>query len=95
MSIYDYLMVMKPVRVADLKAHLSEHLRSVRRGHPIAVLDRDTPIAQLLPFRGEPANLAVRQPKPGMSKPKDFRLPEPLALRGDVVTLLLADRRER
>jgi prevent-host-death family protein len=95
MSIYDYLMVMKSVRVADLKAHLSEHLRSVRRGHPITVMDRDTPIAQILPFRAEPANLAVRQPKPGTGKPKDFRLPEPLALRGDVVALLLADRRER
>jgi antitoxin (DNA-binding transcriptional repressor) of toxin-antitoxin stability system len=95
MVIYDYLMVMKSVRVADLKAHLSEHLRSVRRGHPNAVMDRDTPIAQILPFRAELANVPVRQPKPGVGKPKDFRLPEPLALHGDVVSLLLADRRER
>jgi prevent-host-death family protein len=95
MSTYDYLIVMKSVRVADLKAHLSEHLRSVRRGHPIAVMDRDTPIAQILPYRAEPTSLAVRQPKPGVGKPKDVRLPEPLALRMDVVTLLLADRRER
>jgi antitoxin (DNA-binding transcriptional repressor) of toxin-antitoxin stability system len=95
MAIDDYLMVMKSVRVAELKAHLSEHLRSVRRGHPIAVMDRDTPIAQILPFRAEAANLPVRQAKPGASKPKDFRLPEPLAVRTDVVALLLADRRER
>ena len=95
MTIHDYLMVMKCVRVAELKAHLSEHLRSVRRGHPIAVMDRDTPIAQILPLRAEPGNLPVRQAKPGAGKPKDFRLPEPLAVRGDVVTLLLADRRER
>jgi prevent-host-death family protein len=94
-SIYDYLMVMKSVRVADLKGHLSEHLRSVRRGHPVMVMDRDTPIAQILPYRSEPTNLAVRQPKPGVGKPKDFRLPEPLKLRRDVVTLLLADRHER
>jgi len=95
MVIYDYLMVMKSVRVADLKAHLSEHLRSVRRGHPIAVMDRDTPIAQILPLRSEPGDLPVRQAKSGAGKPKDFRLPEALALHGDVVTLLLADRRER
>jgi antitoxin (DNA-binding transcriptional repressor) of toxin-antitoxin stability system len=94
-TIHDYLMVMKCVRVAELKAHLSEHLRSVRRGHPIAVMDRDTPIAQILPLRAEPGNLPVRQAKPGAGKPKDFRLPEPLAVSGDVVTLLLADRRER
>ncbi len=95
MDIHDYLMVMKAVRVADLKAHLSEHLRSVRRGHPIAVMDRDTPIAQILPLRTEPGSLPERQAKPGAGKPKDFPLPEPLALRADVVTLLLADRRER
>jgi antitoxin (DNA-binding transcriptional repressor) of toxin-antitoxin stability system len=94
-TIHDYLMVMKCVRVAELKAHLSEHLRLVRRGHPIVVMDRDTPIAQILPLRAEPGNLPVRQAKPGAGKPKDFRLPEPLAVRGDVVTLLLADRRER
>jgi len=86
---------MKAVRVAELKAHLSEHLRSVRRGHPIAVMDRDTPIAQILPLPAEPGTLPVRPPKPGAGKPKDFRLPEPLGVRGDVVTLLLADRRER
>jgi len=95
MVICDYLMVMKSVRVADLKGHLSEHLRSVRRGHPLTVLDRDTPIAQILPYRTDGANLPVRQPKLGMGKPKDFRLPEPLKLRRDAVTLLLADRRER
>ena len=95
MAICDYLMVMKSVRVADLKGHLSEHLRAVRRGHPLTVMDRDTPIAQILPYRTEPTNLAVRQPKPGVGKPKDFRFPEPLKLRRDVVTLLLADRLER
>jgi antitoxin (DNA-binding transcriptional repressor) of toxin-antitoxin stability system len=95
MSIYDYLMVMKSVRVADLKGHLSEHLRAVRRGYPLTVMDRDTPIAQILPYRADAANLGVRQPKPGVGRPKDFRLPEPLKLRRDAVTLLLADRRER
>jgi len=95
MAIHDYLMVMKSVRVADLKGHLSEHLRAVRRGHPLTVMDRDTPIAQILPYRADPTNLAVRQPKPGARKPKDFQLPEPLKLRRDAVALLLADRRER
>jgi prevent-host-death family protein len=91
----DYLMVMKSVRVADLKGHLSEHLRAVRRGHPLTVMDRDTPIAQILPYQAEPANLAVRQPGPGVPKPKDFQLPKPLKIHRDVVSLLLADRHER
>ena len=36
---------MKQVRIAELKARLSEYLRAVRRGETIAVLDRETPIA--------------------------------------------------
>ena len=34
---------MKTVRIAELKARLSEYLRAVRRGETIAVLDRETP----------------------------------------------------
>lgn len=42
-------MAMKRVRVAELKDHLSEHLRSVERGAKVLVLDRDRPIAQIVP----------------------------------------------
>jgi len=35
-------MIMIDVRIADLKARLSEHLRSVRNGGTLTVLDRDT-----------------------------------------------------
>jgi prevent-host-death family protein len=45
---------MKNVRIADLKNNLSRHLERVRRGGQITVLDRDTPIARILPFvRGQ------------------------------------------
>jgi antitoxin (DNA-binding transcriptional repressor) of toxin-antitoxin stability system len=37
---------MSDVRIADLKARLSEHLRYVRNGEKMTVLDRDTPIAR-------------------------------------------------
>src|SRR3990172_4833793 len=52
---------MKEVRIADLKARLSEHLRYVRRGHELTVLDRDTPIARLVPVEA-PTGLAIRRP---------------------------------
>src|SRR5207247_2165703 len=51
MTISSHTMVMKQVRIADLKARLSEYLRAVRRGETIAVLDRDTPVAQIVPIR--------------------------------------------
>ena len=53
----------KQVRIADLEARLSEYLRAVRGGESIAVLDRDTPVAQLIPVR-DPRTLRVRKPVP-------------------------------
>jgi len=50
MTIYDYHMTMKRVRIADLKANLSRHLHYVRRGHVLTVLDRETAVAQLVPL---------------------------------------------
>src|SRR5207244_4161099 len=36
---------MDTVGIAELKARLSEHLRAVRRGRTLTVLDRDRPVA--------------------------------------------------
>jgi prevent-host-death family protein len=41
---------MKEVKIADLKAHLSAHLATVRRGEVIVVCDRSTPFARLVPL---------------------------------------------
>jgi len=84
-------MTMKQVRIADLKARLSEYLRAVRGGETIAVLDRDTPVAQLIPIRGQSA-LRVRKPAPGTPPPNRVRLPKPAKVNLDVVQLLLEER---
>ena len=54
-------VVMKPVKIADLKSRQSEYLRSVRRGVAITVLDRDTPIARIVPYEPEANGLVVRR----------------------------------
>jgi prevent-host-death family protein len=41
---------MKQVRIAELKAHLSQHLARVRRDDTVVVCDRNTPIARLVPY---------------------------------------------
>ena len=41
---------MHTVRIADLKNNLSRHLVRVRRGAEITVMDRDTPVARLVPY---------------------------------------------
>jgi antitoxin (DNA-binding transcriptional repressor) of toxin-antitoxin stability system len=38
------------VKIADLKNNLSRHLAYVRKGGEITVLDRDTPVARIVPF---------------------------------------------
>lgn len=82
---------MKQVRIAELKARLSEYLRAVRRGETIAVLDRETPVAQIVPIR-ERNMLRVRKPAPGAPTPNRVPLPKPLKLNIDVVQLLLEER---
>ncbi|MGE5815330.1 MAG: type II toxin-antitoxin system Phd/YefM family antitoxin [Acidobacteriota bacterium] len=82
---------MKQVRIAELKARLSEYLRVVRGGETISVLDRDTPVAQIVPVR-EGAALRVRKPARGSPPPGRVPLPKPLKLSTDIVQLLLEER---
>lgn len=85
-------MAMKQVRIAELKARLSEYLRAVRRGETIAVLDRETPVAQIVPVRDRAA-LRIRKPVPGTPPPNRVKVPRALKLKIDVVELLLEERR--
>ena len=91
MTTHDYIMTMKTVRIAELKARLSEHLRYVRRGHVLTILDRDTPIARIVPMGGTDT-LRVREPAKCVRKLKDVSLPAPVRVDVDVVDLLLEER---
>jgi prevent-host-death family protein len=78
MTCDDYHVTMKTVGVADLKAHLSQHLRAVRKGRSLTVLDRDAPIARLVPIEAGPLEIrrATRQARdlpasPAPSQPTD------------------------
>ena len=93
MTTYDYLVTMKDVRIADLKARLSEHLRYVKRGESLTVLDRDTPVARIVPVHAV-TSLKVREPLV-TGRLQDVRLPAPVRLKGDVLELLAEERGER
>ena len=54
-SIHDYNSYMHSVNIADLKNNLSRYLARVREGAELTVLDRDTPVARILPFATRPA----------------------------------------
>ena len=91
MTTHDYIMTMRSVKIAELKARLSEHLRYVRRGHVVTILDRDTPVARVVPMEGADA-FRVRQPAKRVRKLQDVPLPRPLRVGLDVVDLLLEER---
>lgn len=83
-------MTMKGVGIADLKARLSEHLRAVRKGRTVTVLDRATPVARIVPYAAEP--LEVRR---ATRRLRDLALPLPPAAPTDSLAVLLDDRRDR
>jgi antitoxin (DNA-binding transcriptional repressor) of toxin-antitoxin stability system len=82
---------MPAVRVAALKAHLSEHLRAVQRGATVTVLDRDTPIALIVPLPGasDPLDIA-----PATRSWSDLTLPAPHP-GSDIVSVLREERGDR
>ena len=82
---------MRKVKIAELKARLSEYLRAVRRGETVAVFDRDTQVAQIVPVRDRPG-LRVRDPGPDAPPPSSVRMLEPAGLEIDIVELLLEER---
>lgn len=82
---------MKQVRIAELKSKLSEFLRTVQRGETIAVLDRETAIAQIVPIRERPG-LRIRKPASGSPAPNRVVLPKAAQLEFDVLELLLEER---
>jgi prevent-host-death family protein len=93
MTTRDHNETMSRVGIADLKAHLSEHLRKVRAGRTITVVDRDTPVASIVPYEKDGGGaLEVRA---ATRKPRDLRLPAAPAKRTDSVGMLLKDRAAR
>jgi len=81
---------MKTVGIADLKAHLSEHLRAVRKGRTLTVLDRDSPVARLVPVEAGP--LEVRK---ATRRAADLPKQRPATSTTDSLSVLLEDRARR
>ena len=97
---------MKRAKIADLKNNLSRYLDHVRSGGSVLVLDRDQPIAQIVPLHAAgPADAQrddghlrrlerlglIRRGKGGL--PSWFGKRKPHRVGGSVLELLLEERR--
>ncbi len=56
------VVLMKIMTISYFKAHISEQLRRVRKGARIVISDRETPIAEVVPYRPDARPLVIRAP---------------------------------
>ena len=82
------------VKIAPLRARFSEYLRRVRRGEEIIVMDRDRPVARLVPIEAGPDELIVTPGAGTYARMGDMPLPDLVQLSEDPVRYLLEDREE-
>jgi len=80
---------MRRSSVSYLKAHLSAELKAVQAGETVVVMDRDHPVARLVPLV-EPGSIEVREPL----RPFVFQRLKPL-VSGGSLEALLEDRERR
>ena len=80
---------MKRSSVSYLKAHLSAELKAVKAGETVVVVDRDHPVARLVPYDAD-KGIEVREPLQAFA----FGRPTPL-LSGGSLEALLEDRGRR
>lgn len=85
---------MKRIGIADLKAHLSGHLRTVKKGETLVVMDRGTPVARIVPAGDLRGGLVTRSPTRDLASVRQIlkRLP-PLDLPVESLSMLLEDRK--
>ena len=87
-------LAMKRVKIAELKDHLSEHLRSVERGAELEVTDRERPIARIVPIDKGKALIRMTPPRRPFSSVREKRY-APARWKTRSLDLLLEERRER
>ena len=75
-----YYGKMKTTNISYFKSHLSQELRAVRNGERIIILDRDIPVAEVLPYDINKKNIRIQLPtkKLQYSEPSFKTVKDPL-----------------
>lgn len=51
------------MKISELKKHITEELRRIRKGGRVVILDRYQPVAEVVPFGLPSQRLVVRAPR--------------------------------
>ena len=93
MTIYGHNLVMKQAKVSELKARLSSYLAEVKSGDTVTVCERATPIARLVPFKGDAEDFEIRESRESIGRLTRIR-PVRLRKKADVNKILRETRGE-
>lgn len=88
-------MATTQVKSSEFKAKMAAHLRQVKKGHELVLLDRDTPIAKVIPLQNNKEKLKIIPPqeKTGLKNIKIPKLKKKPTI--DVVKMLQEDRQDK
>ena len=84
---------MRSVKIAELKDHLSQHLRAVEAGDEVTVTDRNRPIARIVPVSQPAPSVTLIPPKGDFAEVRDRERPR-VDLGISSTELLLEERGE-
>jgi prevent-host-death family protein len=75
---------MRTAKISELKAKLSAHIQFVKNGEEVLILDRNTPVARLVPAQLSNYDERTRRliakgilTPPKLARPAGFKLPKP------------------
>jgi prevent-host-death family protein len=75
---------MRTAKISELKAKLSAHIEFVKNGEEVLILDRNTPVARLVPAGLSDYDERTRRliakgilTPPKLARPAGFKLPKP------------------
>lgn len=82
--------------VSKLKLHLGKYLKMVRRGRDVIVLDRSTPVAKLVPYTDDAADvISISPPSEDPAELAGLCFDPIESAAASSLDFLLAERRER
>lgn len=80
---------MKMMNISRFKRNISAELKAVSEGERLVILNRDQPMAEVIPYEDK-SGLLIREPKSPLEFPKVN-----IVIDSDPLTYLMEDREDR